>query len=243
MKGESYTRGLKQLLTGVYLSAICLIGLFGIGISKSRSSIGPLVVMIVFLVAVIIFQTLLDRALAPLEQHIPMDLLSENKFSNMLVEQNLDDENQLKQEPVGGEPSSREHSSTTMPEKIHVPGDAPQPKTKPFNALSRRLEPLVQKYYEANKSIVPQHDAEMPMPGYTSEEYEQAYLNPAITSQRPIIWLAQDRCGVSKMLVNENKEAGLLSTDEHAEFDEKNKLVWNEETLTQAPVWERVVRY
>jgi hypothetical protein len=243
MKGESYTRALKQLLTGVYLATICLIGLFGIGISQSKSSIGPTVIMLVFLVAVIIFQIMLDRALAPLEQHIPLDLLSGNKFSNMLVEQSMDDEHRLKQEQMEVGSSSREHSATALPEKTRVDGDAPQPKTKPFNFLSRRLEPLVQKYYESNKSIVPQTDSEMSIPAYTSEEYEQAYLNPAITSPRPVIWLAKDKCGISRMLVHENKEAGLLSTDEHAEFDEKNKLVWNEEAAAQAPIWERPVKY
>lgn len=247
MKGESYTRALKQLLTGVYLSVICLIGLFGIGVSKSKSSIGPVVVMVVFLVTVIIFQFLLDRALAPLEQHIPLDLLSDNKFSNMMVEQSMEDENQLKQQQMEAGSSSRQHSADPVPEKTDANGNVPQPdpktKPKPFNFLSRRLEPLVQKYYESNKSIVPQTDSEMSIPGYTSEEYEQAYLNPAITSPRPVIWLAKDKCGVSQLLVHENKEAGLLSTDEHAEFDGKNKLVWNEETAMQAPIWERPVRY
>jgi len=238
MKGESYTRALKQLLTGVYLSTICLIGLFGIGVSKSKSSIGPVIVMVVFLVTVIIFQFLLDRALAPLEQHIPLDLLSENKFSNMLVEQIMEDEHQLKQ----GQPSA-----DPVSEKTNTNGNAAQPdpkaEPKPFNFLSRRLEPLIQKSYEFNKSIVPQTDSEMAIPGYTSEEYEQAYLNPSITSPRPVIWLAKDKCGVSKVLVQQNKEAGLLSTDEHAEFDDKNKLIWNEETAMQAPIWERPVRY
>lgn len=243
MKGESYSRALKQLLTGVYLATICLIGLFAIGVSENTISIGPLVIMIIFLVAVIVFQTLFDRAIAPLEQHLPLDLLSGNKFSKILVEPSLD-EQQLKSEQLEPGSSSRGNSQTTaLAETTKVEGDVPQPKTQPFNFLSRRLEPLAQKHYEANKSIVPDAESEILMPAYTSEEYEHAYLNPAITAPRPIIWLAKDKCGVSRLLVDQNKEAGLLSTDENAEFNEKNKLIWSEETLQQAPIWERPVKY
>merc|ERR1711939_891618 len=120
--------------------------------------------------------------------------------------------------------------------------DAPQPKKKPFNALSRTVEPMLLKFYEANKSIAPA-EGDHNIPAYTSEEYEQAYLNPAITSPAPIVWLAKDPAGVSKILVQENREAGIESTDAHAEMDEKNKLVWREEKVREAPLWLRPVRY
>lgn len=239
MKGESYSKALKQLLTGVYLATLCLIGLFAIGCSKSAISAGPLAIMIVFLVVMIIFQFMLDRALAPLEQHIPLELLSGNKYSTTLVEQ-LMDEHEMKQSNLEAGSSNRGGS---VPESVKTEGDAPQPKTKPFNFLSRRIEPMVLRYYESNKSIVPTSDNEDNIPAYTSEEYEHAYLNPAITTPVPIVWLARDPAGVSKVLIQENKEAEIPSTDEHAEFNEKNKLVWDEEHLTDTPLWQRRVRY
>jgi hypothetical protein len=239
MKGEAYARALKQLLTGVYLSALCLIGLFAIGCSKSATSAGPLAIMLVFLIAVIVFQIMLDRALGPLEQHMPLELLSGNKYSTILVEQSMD-EHQMKSEQMEAGTSSRNNSA---PEFVKPEGDAPQPKTKPFNFLSRRIEPLVLKFYESNKSIVPASESEAWIPQYTSEEYEQAYLNPAITSPAPVVWLAKDPAGVSKVMIEENREAGIESTDKLAELNEKNKLIWHEESVREAPLWQRPVRY
>nr|KAK5440428.1 phosphate metabolism protein 7 [Exophiala xenobiotica] len=238
LKGEGYARALKQLLTGVYLSAICLIGLFAIGCSKSAISAGPLAIMIVFLVIVIIFNFMLDRALAPLEQTMPLELLEGNKYSTTVVEQIMD-EHEMKQDQMEAGSSNRDNS---FPEMVKHEGDAPQPKKKPFNALSRRVEPMLLKFYEANKSIAPA-EGEHNIPAYTSEEYEQAYLNPAISSPAPVVWLAKDPAGVSKILVQENREAKIESTDAHAELDEKNKLVWHEETVREAPLWQRPVRY
>lgn len=240
MKGEAYARALKQLLTGVYLAALCLIGLFAIGCSKSASSAGPLAIMVVFLVVVIVAQALLDRAVAPMEQHLPVDLLSGNKYSNTVVEQTLD-EHELKQEHLEAGTSIRGNS---VPDGVKSETDAPAPpKKQPFNLLSRRLEPLVHKYYETNKAIVPSSDSDAWIPAYTSEEYEQAYLNPAISDPSPVIWLAKDKSGVSTMMVHENRDAGIQSTDAQAELDDKNKLIWHEDRLREAPLWERPVRY
>ncbi|KAK6364230.1 uncharacterized protein PV06_02523 [Exophiala oligosperma] len=238
LKGEGYSKALKHMMIGVYLASICLIGLFAIGCSKSAVSAGPLAIMVVFLVVVIIFQFLLDRALSPLEKTMPLELLQGNKFSTTVVEQIMD-EHEMKQDQMESGSASQEKS---VPEFVKTEGDAPQPKNKPFNFLSRRLEPMLLKFYEANKSITPaEHDHNIP--AYTSEEYEQSYLNPAITSPAPLIWLAKDPAGVSKVLVQENREASIDSTDSHAELNEKNKLVWNEDELRQAPLWRRPVRY
>ncbi|KIW92159.1 uncharacterized protein Z519_07143 [Cladophialophora bantiana CBS 173.52] len=249
MKGEAYSRGLKQLMTGVYLASFCLIGLFAIGCSESASSAGPLAIMVVFLVVVVIFQFLFDRAIAPMEQHMPLELLNGNRFSTVIMEQ-LIDEHQLKHEDMEAGSSSRgdsvpKESGFAKEESVgDTPGAHAQSKSPPFNFLSRRIEPMALKFYESNKKIIPDStDSEAWIPGYTSEEYEQAYLNPAITDPNPVIWLAKDKGGVSGLMVAENWEAGIQSTDEHAEFDEKNKLVWREDQVKEMPLWRRLVRY
>ncbi|KAH0848198.1 hypothetical protein FOPE_02334 [Fonsecaea pedrosoi] len=249
MKGEAYSRGLKQLMTGVFLASICLIGLFAIGCSKSASSAGPLAIMVVFLVVVIIFQVLFDRAIAPMEQHMPLELLNSNKYSTTIMEQ-LIDEKQFSHGDIEAESSVRADSVPTetgfaKEESVgDTPGTHAQSKSPPFNFLSRRIEPMALKFYEANKKIIPDSaDSESWIPGYTSEEYEHAYLNPAITDPSPVIWLARDGSGVSGLMVAENREAGIQSTDERAELDEKNKLVWSEEQVKEMPLWRRWVRY
>ena len=81
MKGESYSRALQQLTTGVYLSAFCLIGLFAIATASSTMAVGPLVLMVIFFIAMVVFHVLIDRALGPLEQNLPLDMLRENEAS------------------------------------------------------------------------------------------------------------------------------------------------------------------
>ncbi|KIX02981.1 uncharacterized protein Z518_06531 [Rhinocladiella mackenziei CBS 650.93] len=241
LKGEAYSKALKHLLTGVYLAALCLIGLFAVGCSKSASSSGPLAIMVVFLVVLIAFQFILDRALVPLEQTLPLDLLSGNRYSTILVEQSMD-KHQLKQENMEAGTSSR---GNPVPDPAKAESGALRPKKTPVGLVRQRIEPLAHKFYESNKAIVAvsRSESESWMPTYTSEEYERAYLNPAITCPAPVIWLAKDQCGVSRLMVQENREAGIESTDNQAELDEKNKLVWQEEQVREAPLWERAVKY
>ena len=252
MKGEAYSRALKQLMTGVYLATFCLIGLFGIGVSKSKSAIGPLAIMVAFLIVVVIFQTLFDRAIAPMEQHMPLELLNSNKYSTTIMDQVIDEEQLKHQNSEAGAGASTRGLSAAPTEtgfsKADEVGDEPgskmQSKGPPFNALSRRIEPMALKFYEQSKQIVPDSaNSEEWIPGYTAEEYDQSYVNPAIADPKPVIWLAKDKAGVSRMLVAENEEAGIPSTDAHAEMDEKNKLVWAEDQLKEMPLWRRLVRY
>ena len=60
-KGLIYPRALQQLLTGVYIAEICLIGLFAINVTT-----GPLILMIVFLIFTALFHISLNSALDPL---------------------------------------------------------------------------------------------------------------------------------------------------------------------------------
>jgi calcium permeable stress-gated cation channel len=251
LKGEGYSKAMKQLMVGVYLSAVCLIGLFAIGCSQSASSAGPLAIMVVGLVVIVVFQTLFDRAIAPMEQHMPLELLNQNKFSSSIMEQMMD-EQQLKHDHIEAG-AGRNHTNSTVPTEVGheksneagvEPGKHSQSKAPPFNFLSKRLEPVALKFYEENKKIIPAStNTHEWVPGYTTEEYEQSYVNPAIADQKPVIWLAKDRAGVSQMLIAENKEADLASTDAFAEFDEKNKLVWHEDQIQEMPLWQRLVRY
>jgi hypothetical protein len=66
-RGESYGRALMQLTTGIYLSELCLIGLFGIGTGNTTASIGPLVLMVVLLVATILWHIWLKRKVKKLD--------------------------------------------------------------------------------------------------------------------------------------------------------------------------------
>src|SRR6195952_1987565 len=73
-KGLIYPRALQQLLTGVYLGEICLIGLFGIAATP-----GPLICMIAFLIFTILYHFSLNAALDPLLYSLPRSLEAEQE--------------------------------------------------------------------------------------------------------------------------------------------------------------------
>lgn len=73
-RGLIYPRALKQLFVGVYLSELCLIGLFGASVA-----IGPLVLMIAFLVFTVLFHLSLNQALDPLLYNLPQSLMAEEE--------------------------------------------------------------------------------------------------------------------------------------------------------------------
>ena len=203
MKGEAYTKALQQLMTGVYLSIVCMIGLVGIGVANSISSLGPLILLIILLVGVVVFHVGTNYALSPLEKALPLDLISEDAH---------DYEKDGAHNGINnGVDVEAGHAKTTGSRPAT---DAPVT----GNKLTQRLRAQIDtKFYQPNKSrqfILPEIDY----------DYEQAYYNPAITAEEPFIWLAKDPCGVSTMVKHDNNAAGIQTSDDFAWFDEKNKL-------------------
>lgn len=216
MKGAAYAKALKQLMWGVYLGAGCLIGLFAIGTANSASAAGALVLMIIFLVVVIAFQVIANYALNPLEEGLPLDLVSDNAHDYDESESNkLHQQGYMKERPAGESAADVEANGN----------HGPQGTTG--NKLTARIRPYIdQHFYQKEKD----HQFELPPMEF---EYDEAYFNPAIVADEPFIWLAKDECGVSSMLVRDNNEHGLKSSDEFAWFDEKNKLHWNVDHVTK----------
>ncbi|KAJ1550617.1 hypothetical protein HK405_000187, partial [Cladochytrium tenue] len=69
-RGLIYPRALKQLLVGVYLGEVCLIGLFGASVAP-----GPLVLTIILLVVTVLVHRALSEALDPLLVNLPQTSL------------------------------------------------------------------------------------------------------------------------------------------------------------------------
>lgn len=80
-RGQIYPRALKQLFTGIYLSELCLIGLFGASVA-----IGPLVLMVIFLIFTILFHVSLNSALNPLLYNLPQSLMAEEEQRRLDLE-------------------------------------------------------------------------------------------------------------------------------------------------------------
>lgn len=74
-KGLVYPRALGQLLTGLYIAEICMIGLCAI-----KGAIGPVIIMVIFLVINILAHISLKEALNPLNSFLPRSLDAEEEY-------------------------------------------------------------------------------------------------------------------------------------------------------------------
>lgn len=73
-RGLVYPRALLQLLVGLYLAEVCMIGLFAL-----RSAFAPMLIMIIFLVLSVLIHLSIDDAISPLLYNLPRTLPIESE--------------------------------------------------------------------------------------------------------------------------------------------------------------------
>lgn len=83
-RGLLYPHALKQLLTGIYLAEICLIGLFGIA-----SAFGPLIIMFGLTIFTALIHISLNDALGPLLWNLPRTLAVEELYRGLAFNPDL----------------------------------------------------------------------------------------------------------------------------------------------------------
>lgn len=213
-RGLIYPRALKQLFTGIYLSELCLIGLFAASVA-----IGPLVLMIAFLVFTVLFHLSLSAALDPLLYNLPQSLMAEEEQRRVGLEATISDEKTV----------ANGTGYTT-----HSPGGQP----KKGNFIIKFLKPWVYADYFTLRSYLPEREINF---GVTDKLEEEAYLPPVVTSQPPLLWIPRDRAGVSAQEVAHTGKV-IPITDEGCELNDKNKLEWDQDGA-RPPVWEEKVIY
>jgi len=217
-KGLIYPRALQQLLTGVYLAEICLIGLFGIA-----GAIGPLVMMIVFLIFTVLYHVQLNAALDPLLNNLPKTL-------------ELEEELHLESLDTG-----RSHGSEETTEK-HPSKDTdtpvPSPTKKP-NFLTKFFKPHIYSDYPTLRNLVP-HDLYDANQLYEDSVARNAYYPPSVTSETPLLWIPRDGGGISRQEVFHTSQI-IPITDEGSTIDDRNKIVWDEEG--RPPLWTPKIYY
>ncbi|KAI0593549.1 hypothetical protein F4775DRAFT_495333 [Biscogniauxia sp. FL1348] len=229
-KGQAYTLALQHLLTGVYIAELALIGIFGL----SRAT-GPSVLAILLFVVTVLYNSLMNKYLDPLEKFLPTDISSS-------MEEDGDETTPLL--------SDAEEGQAHVPSRIqrlgqhaHVPPPVARHVVDP---LARFFEPHVFASYEAMKKWIQDcdfYDAGDGPKAYSEEELRKAYLNPALTSPTPVVWLASDRMGASKSEVRENEHDGLKASDQGAWLDEKGRVKWSVEDIEKVPIWKPGVEY
>lgn len=214
--GAAYGRALQQLMTGVYISEVCLIGLFAINTAP-----GPIVLMVVFLVFTALYHAMMRNALRPLVKYLPDSIEG-------------DAEAPFERSDIG----DYDASQTRL-----VPSEAPLP---PLTTLSSRkaalytrlFNPRTAQSYAKVRALIPSYSP----PRYVEREEEFAYYNPAITSLKPRLWIVRDEMGISQKEVRESTQVVDIS-DDFARFDEKGKIAWDSDRLQSVPIWEKRIDY
>jgi calcium permeable stress-gated cation channel len=220
-RGLIYPRALKQLMTGLYLAEICMIGLFGASVAP-----GPLVLTVAFLVFTILFHISLNSALEPLLSNLPQTLLAEEEHRALDVE------------ATAAQNARNGHNGTN--EKGYAAESAAGTPAKGGNIITRFLKPWVYADYATCRALVPHNfvDSQNLYPGDTEQ---MAYYPPSVTQPVPLLWIPQDAAGVSKQEIAHTSKI-IPITDEGCELNEKGKLVWDRESV-RPPVWEEKIIY
>lgn len=217
-KGRIYPRALQQLFVGLYIAEICLIGLFAIATGHSRGALGPLILMILFLIFTALYNIALNSALDPLLNYLPKSLDAEERG---LVE--------AERNAASGEPVDPEKAAVIIPKEA-------TPHKRP-NMLTKFLRPDIYTDYHTMRRLVPK---DIPIE-YTPEGEEEAYFHPSVTSRTPLLWIPRDPVGMSAKEVHESSRV-IPITDEGAYLDDKNKVVWDAQD-GRPPIYTEKVYY
>lgn len=234
-RGESYGRALQQLTTGIYLSEVCLVGLFAIGVASSTQSIGPLVLMIVFLVGTIAWHIWLKRSLKKMELDMPENTI--NPSAGINGESNGYGDDAEKGNSNGGHIArdGYDNDESKQPEALqNTPSGNMGMMARCKAYFTESADTAAQ---NALAHVAP-HLGSSPR-AYTQEEHDEAYIHPAIISECPIVWIARDKHGLSQQEIRATTEGEEYTmTDVGAVFNDKGKVEWKEEDLKEAPIWE-----
>jgi hypothetical protein len=236
-KGAFYARALEQIMVGVYLGELCLLGLFGIGVGSQLNAVGPVVLQVLLIATTVVFHILVKTKLKPSITSLPLEDSAEPDSDN--GEHGRHSEQGLVSD-VPSEPSNR-HDTQDFIGSYTTSPDA------------REKEPFYKRIFTIRQASASQISASLaphfrhPVPEYTQQEVLEAYMHPALAKQEPVIWLARDPAGVSRRECEELKQRvgnyGVEATDHGAVMNEKGKVEWVDDSVRDAPLWERKIVY
>lgn len=232
-KGKCYTLALQQILTGVYIAELSLIGLFGL-----REATGPSVVLAVLLVATIVYHGLMNRYFAPLERFLPADIEGAGEGEGEEERENRSSEQTPLLAQAQAQAQAEEGQSPTQHLHHHVQA-----------ARQTLIHPLLSTSHRSVARWLTSHPdfSALTVPAYSEQQLRTAYLNPALESRTPVVWLPRDRMGVSGVEVRECEALGLEASDEGAWVDGRGRVggVWmeGEGDWAEIPGWKEGVRW
>ena len=229
-KGLVYPRALQQITVGIYLSIVCMIGLFGVA-----QAAGPAVLMAIFLIGSILFHVSMNSAIDPLLYTLPKSLEVEEEYLLALEDGNASgiDDAKTGATVQEGAHANGNGAETSTPAGRNLPA---APHKKP-NLIVKWLFPGIYQDYFTLRRMVPKGFADIV---YSPENERNAYYNPAVASSTPLLWIPRDEMGISRQEVSHTSRV-IPITDEGAFFDEKGNVKFNEEE--RPPIYEEKIYY
>ncbi|KAI0390686.1 DUF221-domain-containing protein [Xylariaceae sp. FL0594] len=215
-RGLIYPRALKQLFAGIYIAELCMIGLLGASVA-----VGPLVLMIIFLVFTALLHITINSAIDPLLYNLPLTLAAE--------------------EAARSRDGSVESGEKGVLHAEHVNNGASgtSGKASKVGLFAKFFKPWQYCDYETLRKLVPHVAVDATM--YAEEVENNAYYPPSVTSPTPLLWIPEDALGISKQEIRDTSKV-IPITDEGCTLTDKNKIDWDTETV-RPPVWEEMVYY
>jgi hypothetical protein len=198
--GATYRKALQQLTTGVYVGELCLIGIFAMNTGSNPAASGPLALELIALVFTIIFHVGMNMAFKPLLNGLSPELLGTNSNQAAVniemgnVDNGMQGEEVPRQSSVGRDDRTLLGHEQNMNNKLgihHNDANIRQPKPLKkwqrtfFRLLHAPQPPRLADYYEQG------------LDPYSADARKEAYVNPAISSVTPIIWIPHDQFGGS----------------------------------------------
>lgn len=222
-KGHCYTLALQQMLTGIYIAELCLLGLFGL-----RQAKGPTIMMGVLFLGTILFNAMTNKYFDPLEKFLPADLSAEEEGEDAPLLDNREAEE-------GGVVTHHVHriaETTTIPREYLSP-------------LARFFEPQRYASHRAMRAWLREGTEwdEDNVPQYSEEQLRKAYLDPAFTSQTSVVWVPRDEAKASKRIVQDLEGKQVEASDEGAWLDEKGKVRWSSDDFGKVPIFKEAIRW
>ncbi|KAJ5754934.1 hypothetical protein N7533_004477, partial [Penicillium manginii] len=230
-QGRAYTRALQHLTVGVYLLIVCLIGLFAMASGANQIAVGPLALMIILLVFVVLYHMSMNSAMEPLLNYLPKNM--EHEEESLLAGERTKLSSESHSNGVNNGVSATDNGVSNVDSGVaavdsaeaekglgHTEASEAKPKA---NFFTKFLRPDIHADYATLRRLVPNP---LDVAPYPEEVERNAYFNPAINAQAPLLWIPRDPLGISRQEVAHSSRV-IPITDEDAFVDENAKITWD----------------
>lgn len=251
-RGIYYPRALSQTFTGLYLSEVCLIGLFVVG-----KAWGPIVLEAIVLAFTAFANITLNQAFDPMLSSLPRNLLREGSPGALGTSEThplIDKDGSVELQEMDVNNPEKQTQEASMDTSTHVFSDSHIEEGTHDSSALAKLGPIG-RYFKPHVFLSPQliqkhflgPRFKEEAPALPEEVESVAYAHPAVSSSNPVVWVPRDPYGLSDVEVTTLKEGDVNATNEGTwfEIDEQKKKVvkfqWG--PIDQIPIWEKPRQY